>query len=282
MKRYADLHVHTNFSDGTFSPEEVVREANSKGFSCICICDHDCVGAIEPAMECAKGTPLEIVPGVELTVIKDGREIHVLGYFISWKEKWFQEVMKRVQGERDVRIDKMLGKLRRFGIKLDKESVMRLAGGKGSVGRLHLARALADSGAVSSVQAAFNIYIGDFKPCYVEDIGFSPKEAVDLIMKAKGVPVLAHPAVLRDDSLVQEFIKDGVRGIETYHSDHRPSDSKKYEKMAEDYGIIATGGSDCHGHAKRRVLMGDVKVPYAVVERLREEAERIGNRDSRP
>jgi predicted metal-dependent phosphoesterase TrpH len=273
--RYADLHVHTNFSDGTFTPEEVVREARAKGFSCIAICDHDCIDAIAPAIECAKGKHLEIIPGVELTVIKNGKEIHMLGYFVSWKEKWFADILRRVQEERSVRIDRMLAKLKQFDIKLDKERVMCLAGGKGSVGRLHLARALAETGAVSSVQAAFNKYIGDSKPCYVKDIGFSPKEAIDIILRAKGVPVLAHPAVVRDDSLVQEFIKDGIRGIETYHSDHTRSDNKKYEKMAGDYGILTTGGSDCHGHAKHKVLMGDVKIPYTVVEKLKEEARAI-------
>lgn len=277
--KYADLHVHTNFSDGTFTPEEVVRRANAKGLSCIAICDHDCVDGIPPAIECAGATPLEIIPGVELTVIKNSKEIHVLGYFISWKEKWFTEILKRVQKEREARIDKMLSKLKRFNINLDKEKVMALAGGKGSVGRLHLARALAETRMVSSVQAAFDIYIGDFKPCYVEDIGFGPKEAIDVILKAKGVPVLAHPAVLRDDSIVQGFIKDGIYGIEVYHSDCTRSDNKKYEKMAKDYGILTTGGSDCHGHAKHKVLMGEIKVPYSLVERLKEKAREIKGHD---
>lgn len=275
MEKYADLHVHTNFSDGTFTPEEVVRHANSKGFACIGICDHDCVDGIDPAVECAKGTALEIIPGVELTVIKDTKEIHMLGYFISWKERWFIELLKKVQGERNARLDKMLSKLSRFNIVVDKEKVIRLAGGKGSIGRLHLARALKEVGAVSSVQAAFDIYIGDFKPCYVEDIGFGPKEAVRIILKAKGVPVLAHPSTLRNDSLVRELVKDGICGIEVYHSDHTASDSRKYEKMAKEHNLLVTGGSDCHGHAKHKVLMGEVKVPYSLVERLREKAKAI-------
>jgi len=273
--KYADLHVHTNFSDGTFTPEEVVAKANSEGLSCVAICDHDSIDGIGPAMECAKGTSLEIIPGVELTVIKNGREIHMLGYFISWKEEWFRKILRRVQDERNTRIERMLLKLKRFKINLDKEKVMSLTRGKGSVGRLHLARALKEAGAVPSVQAAFDRYIGDFGPCYVEDIGFSAKEAIDLILKAKGVPVLAHPAVLRNDLLVREFIKDGVRGIEAFHTEHNRSHNKKYRKMADESGIIVTGGSDCHGHAKYKVLMGEVKIPYDIVERLKEEAARI-------
>ena len=270
--KHADLHVHTHFSDGTFSPEEVVRHAKSKDLSCISICDHDSIDGIAPAIKYAKTIPLEIIPGVELTVIKSGKEIHVLGYFVAWKEGWFRKILKRVQKERDLRVDKMISKLKGFGINLDKKEVIRIAGGKGSLGRLHMARALFKIKAVRSIQEAFDKYIGDSKPCYVEDIGFSAKEAVDLILKAKGVPVLAHPAVIRDDSIVRELIKDGIRGIEVFHSEHKPSGTKKYEKMARKYGLIATGGSDCHGLAKRRILMGGVRVPYSVVEELKKEA----------
>ncbi len=209
--KYADLHVHTIFSDGTFTPEEAVRLAKDKGLSSIAICDHDCVDAIAPAMECAKDISIEIIPGVEITVIRNAKEIHMLGYFISWKEKWFIEILKRIQRERILRLDKMIRKLKCFNIDVDKERVMKIAGGKGSVGRLHLARALLEMKAVSTIQEAFNKYIGDFKPCYVEDIGFSPKKAVEIILKAKGVPVLAHPHMIGDDMLIQEFVKYGMR-----------------------------------------------------------------------
>lgn len=273
--KYADLHVHTDFSDGTFTPEEVVTLAGSKGLSSIAICDHDCVDAIAPSMKQAKDIPIEIIPGVELTVIKDRREIHVLGYFISWQAEWLQKILKRVQRERIERIDTMIEKLKRFNIKLDRNTVLDLAGGKGSVGRLHMARALFKTGSVSSIQAAFDKYIGDLKPCYVEDVGFEMREAIDLILRAGGVPVLAHPHTIGDDALVVELIKYGIRGIEVFHSDHRPPVRKKYEEIAKEYGLLITGGSDCHGLAKKRVLLGSVKVPYELVEKIKEEAERI-------
>ncbi|NQU95558.1 MAG: PHP domain-containing protein [Candidatus Omnitrophica bacterium] len=265
----ADLHVHTHFSDGTFTPKEVVRVACERGLSAIAICDHDCVDGIDPAMECAKSTSLEIIPGVELTVIDENKEIHMLGYFISWKEKWFQELLKKVQRERIGRVHKMIEKLKACNITIDVGRVMQIDGRRGSVGRLHLARALAQTGAVSSVKEAFNKYIGDNKPCYVEDIGFSPKEAIDIIVKAKGVPVLAHPKTIGDNTLVQRIIKSGIRGIEVYHTDQKSSDSKKYEKIAKDYGLLATGGSDCHGLGKQKILMGSVKIPYSTVQELR-------------
>jgi 3',5'-nucleoside bisphosphate phosphatase len=271
--KYADLHVHTDFSDGTFSPEEVVRTAKEKGLSSIAICDHDCIDAIEPSIQSAKNVSLEIIPGVELTVIRKGKEIHVLGYFISWKEKWFQEIMKRIQAGRIERMDGMITKLKKFNINLERQKVIDIASGKGSVGRLHLAQALLEAKAVSSIQDAFDMYIGDSRPCYVEDVGFAAEEAIDVILKAKGVPVLAHPKSMGDDLLVPEFVKLGIRGIEAFHTDHTAQASRKYEKMAKEYGLIVTGGSDCHGMGKGRVLLGSVKVPYEVVERLKEEAE---------
>ncbi|GAF86553.1 unnamed protein product, partial [marine sediment metagenome] len=168
--KYADLHVHTIFSDGTFTPEETIRVARDKGLSCIAICDHDCVDGINPSIEYAKKNPIEIIPGVELTVIKGQKEIHMLGYFISWEEEWFKEILKKIQAERISRINKMIEKLKRFNIEVEPDRVMRIAGRKGSVGRLHLAQALLEIKAVPSIQMAFNKYIGDFKPCYVEDI----------------------------------------------------------------------------------------------------------------
>ena len=112
----------------------------------------------------------------------------------------------------------------------------------------------------------------------MEDVGFEAREAIDLILRAGGVPVLAHPHIIGDDALIEEFIKYGVRGIEVFHSDHRPPVRKKYEKMAEKYGLLITGGSDCHGLAKKNILLGNVKVPYELVEKLKEEAGKIQNK----
>ena len=275
--KYADLHVHTDFSDGTFSPEEVVCKAQEVGLSSIAICDHDCIDAIPFALEHAKESNLEIIPGVELTVLKDGREIHLLGYFVSWEDKSFQNLLKEVQVKRLSRMDKMIERLKDFDIEIDKERVVEIAGRKGSIGRLHLAQALYESKAVSSIQKAFDKYIGDTKPCYVEDIGFEIKEAVKIIEGVGGISALAHPAMLGDDSLVLELIKSGIRGIEIYHTNHSPSDIRKYEKMADDYGLLRVGGSDCHGMGKGRMLMGKVRVPYELVEKVKEEADKIRN-----
>jgi predicted metal-dependent phosphoesterase TrpH len=274
--KYADLHVHTDFSDGTFTPEKVVETAIEKHLSCIAICDHDCVDGIAPSMEYAKknsaARPIEIIPAVELTVMKDKKEIHMLGYFVSWEAEWFKEILKKIQDERITRIRKMIDKLKRFNIEVEPDTVMRIAGGKGSVGRLHLAQALLETKQIPYIQTAFDKYIGDNGPCYVEDISLSPKDSIELILRAKGVPVLAHPLTLRDDSLIEEFVKCGMRGIEVFHTDHPLSVVKKYEKIAKEHGLLVTGGSDCHGLGKGRVLLGRVKVPYSLVEKLKEAA----------
>jgi len=169
----------------------------------------------------------------------------------------------------------MIAKLKGLGVNLDMENIKGIAGQKGSLGRLHLAWALLEAKAVSSVNEAFKKYIGDKRPCYVEDAGFKTKEAIDLILKAGGVPVLAHPETIKDDSLVRKIIDCGIKGIEVFHTDHRSSASKKYKDMAIKHNLLITGGSDCHGMGKERVLMGTVKMPYAVVESLKDEAERI-------
>jgi len=275
-ERYADLHVHTHFSDGTFSPEEVTRTAKEKGLAAIAICDHDSVDGVSPCIELA-GEELEIIPGVELTVIKERREVHILGYFVSWKEKWFVDTLKDLQKKRVKRMRKMIEKLAHHGINIDAEELLEESG-QGSVGRLHLARKMAETGQVPFLQTAFDKYIGDLKPCYVEDIGFEASQAVDTIIKAGGVPVIAHPAILGNDDLVRKFIRYGIRGIEAFHIDQSSSVSKKYQKMAEENHLLITGGSDCHGLAKKEVLMGKVKVPYSVVERLKEERDRIRNK----
>jgi predicted metal-dependent phosphoesterase TrpH len=268
MTRYADLHVHTFFSDSTFSPEEVVACAKGKGLAAIAICDHDSIDGIAPCEEAASGVDLEIIPSIELTVEKDDTEIHVLGYFINWKTKRFQEKLREIQAFRVERVHRMTDKLKAFNIGLEPEEVFGMAG-KGSISRLHVAQALLKGGHVRNLREAFDKYIGLSKPCYVSNMRFSPKEAIETLLAIGGVPVLAHPDVLGRDEYIEELMGYGLKGIEAYHTDHKPAATRHYRVLAERHGLIVTGGSDCHGLGKGRVLMGSVKVPYEVVEKLR-------------
>ncbi|OGW83331.1 MAG: hypothetical protein A2987_01120 [Omnitrophica bacterium RIFCSPLOWO2_01_FULL_45_10] len=272
--KYADLHVHTFYSDSTLSPEEVVHTAKEKGLAAIAICDHDSIDGIEPCEQVGARLGVEIIPAIEVTAEKPEVEIHVLGYFIDWKKDWFQKKLKEIQEWRVGRVYKMVDKLKDCNIKLDPKEIFNLAG-KGSVGRLHVARAILKAGKVKTLKEAFDKYIGFLKPCYVLDIRFSPQEAIDIILKVGGIPVLAHPYIIGNDTYIEEFITYGLKGIEVYHIEHKNSVVKRYESIARQHNLLMTGGSDCHGLGKGRILMGSVKVPYELVDKLRDEAKAL-------
>lgn len=274
MTRYADLHIHTHYSDSTFSPGEVVDCAVRCGLSAIAICDHDSVDGIRPCREAASNLGLEIVPGIELTVEKADAEIHILGYFIDTEKDWFLRKLKSIQDYRIERIHRMIEKLLAEDIKVDPKEVMKLSG-KGSVGRLHLARAIVNTGRLKSFREIFDKYIGFMKPCYVSNIKWSPKDAIETILKAGGVPVLAHPGIMKKDEYISELTSYGLRGIEVYHTDHDAGAVRHYEELAEQKGLLMTGGSDCHGMGKGRVMIGGVKIDYSLVEKLKAESLRI-------
>jgi predicted metal-dependent phosphoesterase TrpH len=272
--KFADLHVHTHYSDSTFSPQQVVIQANSIGLSAVGICDHDSIDGIASSIRIAKKYEIEIVPGIELTAENDDSEIHILGYFLDWKAAWLKKTLKAMQKDRVKRIRVMVKKLAEHGIVVRAGDIYAGAG-KGSVGRLHVAKVLVNSGLVKSYREVFAKYIGFGKPCYVPHLRYSPKESIELLLKAGAVPVLAHPGTLGKDDCIPELVSCGLRGIEAYHTDQTQSQSKHYEKLAEEHGLIVTGGSDCHGMGKGRILMGGVRVGYEVVEKLKAESERI-------
>ena len=269
--KHADLHVHTYFSDSTFSPAEAVELARDNTLAAIAICDHDTVDGIAPSIEAGDRCGVEIIPGIEMTVEKTDAEIHMLGFFIDWKNEEFRKKLKMIQEFRVERVKRMVEKINDLGVGLDPDEVFKLSG-KGSIGRMHLAQALMRTGKVKSFREVFEKYIGFMKPCYVSNIKFTPQQAIGLIKNAGGVAVLAHPGILNRDDLLPELVESGLRGIEVYHSDHRPSVIRRYEELARKHKLLMTGGSDCHGLNKSKVLLGSVRIPYDLVELLREEA----------
>jgi predicted metal-dependent phosphoesterase TrpH len=273
--RYADLHVHTSYSDSTFSPEQVVSCAKENNLAAIAICDHDSVNGIGPCETLASKVDIEIIPGIEMSAEKVDAEIHILGYFIDWKQEWFRKKLKQIQESRIERVYKIIAKLKTFNIMIEAEEVFRLAGNNASVGRLHIAQVMLNTGAAKSMKEIFEKYIGFLKPCYVPYTKFSPEEAIQIVLKVGGVPVLAHPDLMGHDEYIDEFVGYGLRGIEVYHTDHKPHIAKRYEEIAKRLNLVMTGGSDCHGLGKGRILMGTVKVPYELVEKLKEEARNV-------
>jgi len=265
----ADLHLHTIYSDGNLTPEQLVQEAIKAKLSCIAITDHDCVLGIKLAQEAASSA-LEVIPAIELTAELNSTEIHLLGYFIDQTNEEFKVQLDRLDKIRIQRIYDMTEKLNQSGVDIKAEEVFNKSQ-YGCVGRLHIAQVLLEKGHVSNIYEAFNRYIGDKSPCYVGKFSLDPKQAIELIIRAKGIPVLAHPYALRNDSLVISFIEQGLKGLEVYYPEHSQIVVFKYLAMAKKYGLLVTGGSDFHGDVKPQIHVGQVSVSYKLVEKLKKE-----------
>lgn len=267
--KFADLHVHTFFSDGSFSPKEVIEQAVKKKLSAIAIVDHDTIEGIDEALVSSRVNDIEVIPGIELTAAYLNKEIHFLGYLIDYQDREFCNRLKLLKEYRIERVYKITEKLKNQGIDLDAKSVFDIAP-KGTVGRLHIAQALINQGFVSSVYEAFNKYIGDNAPCYVCGFRFSPQEAIRIIKDVGGIPVLAHPYLIKEDDSLKEFVGYGLMGIEAYYPEHTHSMTNFYLEFAQKNNLLITGGSDFHGLAKADIKLGCVKVAYSLVERLKE------------
>ncbi len=267
--KYADLHAHTAESDGTYTPVQLVREAVARGLSAVAIVDHDSVGAVACALEEAKETNCEVIPGIELTAQQDNQEIHILGYFLDYQQAALLDELKLVRQNRVERVYKIIENLKESGIELNAQTVFDISG-RGTVGRLHIARALVKDGWVSSASEAFRKYIGDRSPAYVLGFRFSPAEAIKLIRDAGGVAVLAHPYILENDGLIAEFARCGLQGLEVYYPEHSQSLVNFYLDLAKKLDLLVTGGSDFHGSAKPNIKLGAIKVPLELVEKLRQ------------
>ncbi len=267
-QRWADLHLHTFHSDGTFSPEEVVRRAKGFGLACISITDHDTLDGIAGAKEAADGE-LEILSGVELTVVFKERELHLLGYGFRLDDPALTAFLNRMKKYRVDRIQGMIDRLRSHGVEISLEEVQAVAG-VGSIGRPHLAEVLVKRGFVRSMDEAFQRYIGDQAPCFIKGATLTVPEAVRLVGEAGGVAILAHPHRLVEDGWFPDLISSGIQGIEVYHSDHDPSVARKYRKITQAHQLLVTGGSDCHGNRRSGgPLIGTVTIPYDCVEQLK-------------
>ncbi len=266
--RYADLHLHTVFSDGTFTPAELVKASVKAGLSAIAVTDHDTVEGVTPAIEAAEKEDIELLPGIELTVEYQAIEIHMLGYLIDYKCAKLGKRIEVLKHNRVERVYKICDKLKKMGACLDPQAVFDISG-NGTVGRLHIARAMVKQNLVNSLYDAFKTYIGDKCPAYVLGFRFSPQEAIELIRDAGGIPVLAHPYLMNNDELIPKFAALGLMGLEVYYPEHTQRLISRYRAMARKHNLLVTGGSDYHGDAKRNVKLGCLKVDYELVKRLK-------------
>ncbi len=200
--------------------------------------------------------------------------MHILGYLIDYDYQELRLRLAKLQEFRVERVYHMVDKLKTRGVVLEPEKIFALAQ-KGTVGRLHVARALAEEGLVSSVKDAFDRYIGDGKPAHVLGFKFSPEEAVGLIRRAGGIPILAHPYMLSHGGLIRELVAQGIRGLEVFYPEHSASMRTAFFALAKEYGLLITGGSDFHGSAKPEVALGCIKLEYSFVEELKNAREVI-------
>jgi predicted metal-dependent phosphoesterase TrpH len=271
--RVADLHVHTAASDGRWAPGDVVRRLAERGFSAVGIADHDEIGGIPEAIEAGRACGVEIVPAVELSTAVGDKEVHILGYHIDREAPELLEVLEACRTHRRRRMDVMVDHLAEVGVPIDIGRVHELAG-EGAIGRPHLAQAMVEAGHVRSIDEAFARYLAPGRPGYAPKWKMTPAEACALVRRIGGVPVLAHPMLLKDDALVREIMRDGALGLEAYYAYVPAVVTQRYVRMAEGAGLIVTGGSDCH-QEDGNVVMGRVRLPYARVEALRERWEAL-------
>lgn len=267
----ADLHIHSNLSDGTHSPEEVVELAKAAGLKTIALTDHDMVDGIEPAQKKGAELGVEVIPGIEFTTENQDCELHILGYFIDPKNPHLLSVLENIQADRVKRIYKIADKLKGLNVMIEPEEILSLAGKK-APGRPHVARALVKKGLVVNFKDAFNRYLDHRSPAYVPHYKLSPSETIHLIMEAGGIAVFAHPGTSNCDQIIPQMMKEGLRGIEAYYSGHRPNQTKHYLSLARKYGLLITGGSDFHGiDSAREIALGDISMPDELVEKLKDE-----------
>lgn len=267
--KFADLHLHTVFSDGTYTPEEIARRAFFLGFSAISVVDHDTVSGIKNVIDAGQVYGLEVLPGIELSTEYENTEIHILGYLIDYKSQSFIEKLGVLSKTRIERIYKITDKLKGLGINLEAKSVFDIVK-QGNPGRLHIARAMLAEGLVNSTGEAFHRYIGDKCAAYVAGFKLSPSEGINLIRQAGGIAVLAHPYSINHDELISKLVDFGLMGLEVYYPEHTQSMINFYLNLARKFNLLVTGGSDCHGKAKPEIKIGSIKIPYELVEKLKE------------
>jgi len=262
-----DLHLHSTASDGQFSPSELVAMALDRNLLAIAITDHDTTAGIDEALEAARGTGLEVIPGVEISCDVPHEEVHLLGYYLDYHHPALQGKLRAMRDARLQRAKGMLAKLAALGFPLPWEMVAELAG-DGSVGRPHIAQAMVRMGCVDSTDEAFDLYIGRSGPAYVERYKLSPSDAVLLIKEAHGLPVLAHP--LRVMHFLPALVEWGLVGLEVYYNGYSAEDIQELAALARKFDLIPTGGSDFHGPGVLDTVdMGGVWVPVESVKRLR-------------
>ena len=274
--KLVDLHMHSTYSDGQLEPAALIDLAVRKGLAAVALADHDCLDGVPEYEEAAEIVGLETVSALELSCIHRGRDLHILGYGVDVEDAPLREMLRRFCETRENRGLKIVEKLGAMGIELDAQEILDTSGA-GALGRPHIAEALIKGGYARDFNEVFRKYIGEDCPAYVEKYKMSPADAVSCIHDAGGLAFVAHPGFyLEDMEGFNELLEEDFNGIEVYHSQHTPETAARLAEIAEDRGLLKSGGSDFHGFAGRDSL-GEPHVPYEFFSRIREQ---MGGRSS--
>ena len=272
-----DLHTHSTFSDGTFTPLQLVKYAEEKGLKAFALTDHDTTEGVKEAKSIE--TNVEVISGVEISTRYDKKEIHIVGLYVNENDADLNKQLKYYREKRVTRNFEILEKLNSLGVNITIDDVKESCTGD-VISRAHIAKALVSKGFVGSYTEAFDRYLGDNKCAYVPRETLNYEESMELITKAGGVPVLAHPLLYKmsDTNIENMMVKlrqKGLKAVEVYYSTHSNSDTQHIMAMANRVGLIYSGGSDFHGATKPKIDMGTgmgkLAVPYEILEKIRGE-----------
>lgn len=282
-RKIVDLHVHSTKSDGSFTPKELVEYAMEKGLSAFALTDHDTTEGLGEALWAAEGKEIEVIPGIEFSTEYEGKDIHILGLYIDYEGEEFRKYLIDFQNSRTVRNQKMCEKLREHGIEISYEVLQERFPGA-VLTRSHYAKFLWEEGYVSNMKEAFGRYIGERAPCFLPREKVTPVQAVELILRAKGIPILAHPVLyrmsdVRLETLVVRLKEAGLMGIEAVYSSYTSGEERQMKALAKKYGLLISGGSDFHGTTKPGLDLatgyGKLVIPYELLQSIKEAKERF-------
>lgn len=276
LVKNVDLHIHTNASDGTLSPSQVVAEAREAGLAVISITDHDTTAGLAEAIEACREARIEFVPGVEISATHPIGEAHILGYWVNFHDPALGQFLYSPLSTRISRIAEMCRKLGELGMPVDPEEVFREAADAEAVGRPHIARVMLRKGYVRHMDEAFDRFLGEGKPAHVKRFKNTTGDTIRMIHACGGISVIAHPGLIRNQALIDALIQEGVMGIEVYCHEHKKTQASRFARLAKERGLLVTGGSDYHGAMLDKPFrLGDLKVPYECYERLLEARDRL-------
>lgn len=263
----ADLHIHSTFSDGTDTPEEIASQLKEAQIMVASLTDHDSISGTERFINACKKEGIIPVPGIELSSVFEGEDVHILGYGINFRDTFLAEYLKDLRQKRVERLEKIIDCLRDNGFDVDLEELFHVSSGEYAVGRAHLARLLVEKGYVESVEEAFDKWLGRGKLCFSEKYILSPEAQIQVVLELEGIPVLAHPAAYRKKPDIDELLKVGLKGIEVFHPDHSVKDVAELLDLAFEKKLVITGGSDSHGRDQSRgFTIGTAFLPEIYVE----------------